>query len=113
MSRMNVTEIDEVNYGLYLWEMPGGALVMDEEGNYLNIAAMKGDIVRIKRLKDAAKSYGLEEGKPVWFSAHRRVTDEEYELQRQRMEVGLVPDELDVPAIKEDIEQKRKLGLYK
>ena len=112
MARMNVTEVEEVNYGLYLWQTPDGKLVADEDGNYLNIAAMKGDIRRINKLKAAAKSYGLE-GEPVWFSGHRQITEDEWNEQHQRMNLGLVPDELDVPAIKEDIEQKRKLGLYK
>lgn len=110
---MRVTPIDEVPWGLYLWQMPDGSLVADEEGNYLNVAAIKGDIRRINNLKKAAKNLGLEEGSPIWFSGHRRVTDDEYDEQRQRMEWGLIPDELDVPAIKEDLEQKRKMGLYR
>jgi len=112
MTGMRITEVEEVNYGLYLWQTPDGKLVVDEDGNYLNIAAMKGDIRKINILKKAAKSYGLE-GQPVWFSGHRQVTEAEYEEQRQRMDWGLIPDELDVPAIKEDIEQKKKMGLYK
>lgn len=112
MARMNVTEVEEVNYGLYLWQTTDGKLVADDDGNYLNIAAMKGDIRKINKLKAAAKSYGLE-GEPVWFSGHRQITEDEWNEQHQRMNVGLVPDELDISAIKEDIEQKRKLGLYK
>jgi hypothetical protein len=103
--------IEEVNYGLYLWQMPDGSLIQDEDGNYMNIAAMKGDIRKINSLKQFAKHYGLEEGKPIWFSGHRQVTADEYEMQKQRLEWGLIPDELDVPAIKEDLEQQRKMGL--
>ena len=106
-----VTIVEEVNYGLYLWLMPDGTLVRDEDGNYMNIASMKGDIRKINALKDFAKSYGLGEGKALWFSGHRQVTDDEYEEQKQRLEWGLVPDELDVPAIKEDLEQQRKMKL--
>jgi hypothetical protein len=112
MGKMNITEVEEVSYGLYLWETPEGKLVVDEDGNYLNVPAIKGDIIRINRLKKAAKNMGLD-GQPVWFSGHRQVTEDEYEYQKQRMDLGLIPDELDVPAIKEDIEQKRKMGLYK
>jgi hypothetical protein len=110
MVNKRVTQVEEVNYGLYLWMMPDG-LVCDEDGNYLNIASMKGDIRKINKLKEAAKYYGLEEGKPVWFSGHRQVTDEEYEEQKNRLEWGLIPDELDVPAIKEDLDEKRKMGI--
>jgi len=102
--------VEEVNYGLYLWKMPDG-LVKDEDGNYMNIAAMKGDVRKINALKKFAAHYGLEGGEPIWFSGHRQVTDGEYETQNQRLEWGLIPDELDMPAIVEDLEQKRKMGL--
>lgn len=111
MSKMNITPIEEVDYGVYLWQMSNGALVQDEHGNYLNVAAIKGDVRRINNLKNAAKELGLEDGKPIWFSGHRQVTDEEYEIQKTRMEMGLVPDELDVPAIKEDLDNRKKMGL--
>lgn len=108
-SRMQV--IEEVPYGLYLWQMNDGGLVCDEEKNYLNVAAIKGDIRKINALKAAAKSLGLEDGRPVWMGGHRQVTDDEYEEQKQRLEWGLIPDELDVPAIKEDLMEKKKMGL--
>jgi hypothetical protein len=111
MSNMKVTPVEEASYGLYLWQMPDGSLVMDEENNYLNIAAMKGDVRRINAIKKTAKNLGLEEGQPIWFSGHRRVTDDELEEQRQRLEWGLIPDELDLPAIKEDLKQQRKMGI--
>ena len=111
MNKTKMTPVKEVSYGLYLWQMPDGSLVCDEEKNYLCIASMKGDLRKIKNLKETAKYYGLEEGHPIWFSGHRAVTDEEYEMQKQRLEWGLIPDELDVPAIKEDLEQKKKMGL--
>jgi hypothetical protein len=111
MKKSNITQIEEVSYGLYLWQMPDGSLVMDDDGNYMNIAAIKGDVKRINELKRFAKEFDLEEGQPVWFSAHRQVTEDEYEEQKQRMEWGLIPDELDVPAIKEDLDNQKKMGL--
>jgi hypothetical protein len=108
---MKITPVEEVSYGTYLWEMPDGKLVTDEEGNYMCIYAIKGDVNKIKALKDFAKHYGLEEGKPVWFSGHRPVSQEEYENQKQRMEWGLVADEWDIPALKEDLVQKKKMGI--
>ena len=48
------------------------------------------------------------------MSGYRRVTDEEYAYQKQRMEWGLIPDELDLPAFKEEaanIEKMKKKGL--
>ena len=109
---MKVTPIEEVSYGVYVWETSEGKLVTDEDGNYMCIYAIKGDTNKISELRRFAKEYGVEEGgKPVWFSGHRPVSDEEYEHQKQRMEWGLVADELDIPALKEDLINKKKMGL--
>lgn len=108
---MKVTPIEEVSYGTYVWQMPDGKIVTDEDGNYMCIYANKGDIVKITELRNFAKSYGLTEGKPLWFSGHRPISDEEYENQKQRLEWGLVADEWDIPALKEDLEQKKKMGI--
>lgn len=103
-----VSLVEETEFGLYLWEMPNGALVCDEERNYLNIPARKGDIKKIKMISEAAKSLGLEEGRAVFFAGNRRVTDEEYEYQRQRMEWGLIPDEMDYGAAQEELMHYKK-----
>jgi len=108
---MKITPVEEVNYGTYLWQMPNGALVSDEEGNFMCIYAIKGDVKKITELRNFAKSYGVEEGEPVWFSGHRPVSQEEYENQKQRMDWGLVADEWDIPALKEDLQQKKKMGI--
>lgn len=110
---MRITQVEEVPYGVYVWQMPNGALVTNEDGDYLCIASTKGNLGKIKQLRDAAKYWGIEEGQPLWMSGHRPISQEEYEYQKQRLELGLVPDEYDLPALKEDIEQKRKMGLYK
>lgn len=108
---MKITPVEEVNYGTYLWQMPDGKLVSDEDGNFMCIYAIKGDVKKITELRNFAKSYGVEEGKPVWFSGHRPVSAEEYDNQKQRMDWGLVADEWDIPALKEDLEQKKKMGI--
>jgi hypothetical protein len=108
---MKITPVEEVTYGVYVWQMPDGSIVQDEDGNYLNIAAVKGDLRRINKIKLAAKELGLEEGHPLWFSGHRPISDDEYEMQKQRLNLGLVPDEMDLPAITEDLNQKKKMGL--
>jgi hypothetical protein len=108
---MKITPVDEVNWGLYAWQMPDGSIVMDEEGAYLSIPSMKGDIRQIKKLKDVAHHYGLEEGKPIFFAGHRAVTDEELEEQRQRLELGLVPDTQDLPGMMDYIKEMREMKL--
>jgi hypothetical protein len=94
--------IEEVGYGVYVWEMPDGRWIGDDEGNFLSIASMKGDKKRMQQIKDAAASYGVSEGKPFFLSGHRKIDDEEYENQRRRMAFGLLPDEYDIPALMEE-----------
>jgi len=111
MGKMKITPVEEVPYGLYIWQTAGGKLIMDDEGRHLSIAAVKGDIKRIKKLKEVASHYGFPDGSPVWFSGHRQISDEEWENQRQRLEWGLVPDEYDLPALEEDMTQKMRQGI--
>lgn len=111
MGRMKITSVDEVNWGMYMWQMPDETLVMDDEGAYLSIPSIKGDVRQIKKLRDVAKNHGLGEGKPLFFSGHRPVTDEELVEQRQRLDLGLVPDPQDMPAMLEFIKEQRDLGL--
>jgi hypothetical protein len=104
--KLNTTRkqiIEEVPYGVYVWEMPDGRWIGDDDGNFLNIAAMKGDRKRLQILKDTVRSYGVTEGKPFYLSGHRQVTDEEYENQKRRLAFGLVPDEYDIPALAEEV----------
>jgi len=111
MGKMKITEVEEVNYGTYVWQMPDGSLVMDEDNNYMCIYAIKGDVAKITELRKFAKSHGIDEGHPLWFSGHRPVTDDQYEYQKQRMDLGLVADDWDIPALKEDLINQKKMGI--
>lgn len=108
---MKVTPIEEVNYGVYVWQMPDGSIVRDEDDNTLSIPSIRGDIHQIQKLKFAARSYGLEEGKPLFFSGHRQITDDELEEQKARAEMGMVPDPKDMPAMLEYAKEAREMGL--
>jgi hypothetical protein len=108
MKRTRITEVEETDYGLYLWEMPDGSLVADDQKNFLNIPAKKNDGEKIKLLVDTVKSFGIHEGRAVFWSGHRRVTDEEFEYQKQRMEWGLIPDELDYGAARDELMSMQK-----
>mgnify|MGYP003348430536 CR=1 FL=1 len=111
MGKMKITPVEEVNWGLYLWQMPDESVVMDEEGNYLCIKSIRGDITQIQKLKRAAREYGINEGKPIFFSGHRQITEEELEEQKQRAEMGLVPDPQDIPAMMEYFKEAKEMGL--
>jgi hypothetical protein len=111
MGKMKITPVEEVNYGLYLWQMPDESLVMDDEGGYLCIPSLRGDIRQINKLRDAAKGEGLEEGKPIFFSGHRKVSAEEFEEQKSRADMGLVPDPQDTPAMMEYFKEMKDMKL--
>ena len=111
MGKMKVTPVEEVNWGLYMWQMPDDSLIMDDEGGYLSIPSLKGDIRQIKKLKQAAKHFGVDEGKPIFFSGHRQITEEELQEQKQRGELGMIPDTQDLPAMMEYVKEVREMGL--
>lgn len=108
---MKVTPIDEVNWGLYMWQMPDESLVMDDEGGYLCIPSTKGDIHQINKIKKEAKNLGLDEGRPIFFAGHRMVTQDELEEQKSRAAMGMVPDPQDMPAMLEYVKEAREMGL--
>jgi hypothetical protein len=93
--------VEEVPYGMYVWECPDGEILGDDDGNIMNVFCMKGDRRAIEALTAAAKHYGFEAGKVVWWSGKRRITDEQLEEQEARARMGLVPDPLDFGAIKD------------
>jgi hypothetical protein len=101
--------VEEVPYGMYVWQTEDGEVLGDGEGNVMNVFCMKGDRRAIAALAEAARHYGFPEGKPVWWSGKRRVTDEELEEQQMRERLGLTPDPLDYGAIRDKIleEQRR------
>lgn len=111
--KMKMTIVEESMVGLYVWLTEDGQIVGDDDGNYLNIESMKGDERKIEILRNTAKDFGVEGGKPQFLSGYRRVTDEEYEWQKKRMDLGLIPDELDIAAFKEEqkhLETRKRRG---
>lgn len=99
--------VEEVPYGMYVWQTPDGEVLGDDDGNVMNIFCMKGDRRAIAALTDAAKYYGFPEGKPVWWSGKRPISDEELAEQEMRERLGLVPDPLDYGAIRDEARAKR------
>jgi len=94
--------IDEPNYGVYLWRTEEGGYAGDGDG-YMLIHSMKGDLEKIAALAKAAKHYGcFEGGRPEFRPGVRPVSDEEYQEQLLRLKFGLVPDPLDLEAMKEE-----------
>lgn len=107
MKNVGKQVIDEVEYGVYVWKMPDGRYVGDDQGNFLSINSMRGDLQKMAALRSAVSEFAITEGEPHFLSGHRKVDDEEYERQKERMESGLIPDELDAPAYADELRGRR------
>lgn len=100
-------EVKETNLGVYIWQMPDGSLLVDEDMNFLSITAMRGDITAMSRITDAAKNLGYGDGHPIFAEGRMKIDDEEYEEQVQRLNDGQIPDPFDIGIFKEEL-RKRK-----
>lgn len=103
MKNVKKSIVEETRLGIYVWEMPDGRWVGDDDGNYLSIASFKDDQSRIAAITQAVKSYGINEGQAKFLSGQRKITDEEYQEQLQRLEWGLTPDPLDIGEYKDSL----------
>jgi hypothetical protein len=98
-SKPRLTVIEKQGeHGLYVWQTPEGKIVTDGDGNTMNIPARRGDIEAISKITKAAAYYGFPEGKAVFRAGQRRVTEEEYSEQLDRMKEGYIPSETDLGA---------------
>jgi len=101
-----VTE-EHDKFGLYMWQMPNGAYIADEDQNFLSIPSQYGDPRKVERLREVVRGFGIDEGEPVFFPGVRQVTDEEYAEQQGRMNEGLVPDKYDIGWRNDELKEKR------
>jgi len=85
--------------GIYVWQLPTGKYFTDGEGNALCIESMINDESKIKELTQAAAYYGQPEGKAVFFSNVKKISDEEYSEQIDRMKQGFIPSQNDLGAL--------------
>lgn len=95
--RVTVLE-KQTDDGIYVWKTPEGKIVGDGNGNIMNIPARRGDIEAISKITKAAAHYGFADGTPEFRPGQRRVTDEEYSEQIDRMASGYIPSETDLGA---------------
>jgi hypothetical protein len=95
--------VEETRLGIYVWEMPDGRWIGDDEGNYLSVTSMKGNKSKIDALATEVASYGISEGRPLFLSGRRKINDEEFQEQHQRLKWGLTPDPLDIGVYKDSI----------
>ncbi len=100
MPKVRVQEVQpDLDYGLYLWKLPTGRFFKDEDGNYLNIPGLKGDLEKTAIIRKAAAYYGQPEGSPYFLAGGMRATEEEYSEQVDRLKQGYIPSMNDVGAV--------------
>ena len=103
LTTKNVEAVEEVPYGIYVWRCEDGEVLGDGDGNIMNVFCLKGDRKAIEAITKAARHYGFPDGQPEWWSGQRPVSDEEFEKQKQRQSLGLIPDEMDHGAIMDEL----------
>jgi hypothetical protein len=108
-TKIQVIEEPFSNAGIYVWQKANGKFFTDGEGNALSIESMKDDPAKIKELTQAAAYWGEPEGKAVFFPNVRKISEEEYSEQKDRMAQGLIPSENDLGAM---IAAKKTLEMY-
>ena len=97
----------ETRLGVYVWEMPDGRWIGDEDNHFLSIASMIGNRERIAALANAVRHHGINEGQPKFIEGSRQIDDEEFEYQKQRLRWGLTPDPLDIGVHKDEMAKLR------
>ena len=98
--------VSETNLGIYVWQLPDGEFVA-QGLDVLSIEANRGDIQAMAAIQKAAKYYGYSEGTPVFVEGRRKITDDEFDMQLQRMRAGLTPDPQDVGNYQDEMRRLR------
>lgn len=99
---MSIKRVSETNLGVYVWALPNGEYLMDEEFNVLSIQAMRGDLQAITKIGQVARNMGYE-GSAEFVEGARKINQEEWEYQRDRFLSGLTPDPYDIGNYKDSI----------
>lgn len=101
--KSRITPVSETNLGVYVWQLPDGTFVADEDANVMSISAFRGDIGAMSALRNAARHYGFPEGEAIFLEGARKIDDEELQEQIERMKQGLIPDKYDIGVYKEEM----------
>jgi hypothetical protein len=110
INRINTKVLDEEStLGIYVWEMPDGRWIGDDDGNFLSVTSKKGNRSKVDALAREVRSFGIYEGRPKFLSGRRKIDDEEFQNQKQRLDWGLVPDPLDIGNYKDEMKKLKGL----
>jgi hypothetical protein len=88
-------EVNNPGFGVCLWQMPDGTYIMDDHGNHLSAQGRPHDPKVEEKMRRAASSLGIENGRPFWLPGFRKVTQSEWEDQMDHLASGKIPDPVD------------------
>lgn len=77
---------------------------MDDEFNVLSIQAMRGDLRAMTEIGQVARNMGFE-GSAEFVEGARKISEEEWENQRDRFFAGLTPDPYDIGVYKDSLDR--------
>lgn len=105
----NRQQIQELPWGMWVWECADGLILANENGDIMHVFCSDREPLRMQAAKqaltDAAYHYGYGDGgRAVFWSGKRPISDEELQSQLDRASAGLIPDPLDIGAIREEME---------
>lgn len=98
-----VSRVNEVAYGVYVWQLPSGGYLGNSDGDYLSVFCMKSDIKAMAQLREVAAAHGFPEGKPVFVPGAEKVTQSQWEDQVARMRDGYIPNPNDPGNFSNDV----------
>jgi hypothetical protein len=102
VGKKGISVVSETNLGVYVWQLTNGSFVMDKDFNILSIQAFRGDFKAIEKITKVARNLGLE-GSAYFVEGARKISDIEFDIQRERFFSGLTPDPYDIGVYKNDI----------
>ena len=79
--RVGAQEIQISKKGIYIWVMPDGRPIMNEDADVLNVQCEEGDLTAIADLRKKALWYGgkdAADGTYKFIAGSRRLTDDEF-----------------------------------
>jgi hypothetical protein len=98
------------DWGIYAWKLSNGRWFTDGQGNVLNIPSHRGDLQQMSKLRETAAHYGQPDGEAVFFPGLKRVSEETYSEQLDRMLQGLIPNMDDLGAVHAAQETVKQYG---
>lgn len=77
-----------VPQGVWLWQLPDGKFLCDNDGNHLSLNGWNGDLDAAAKMRKAAAYHGFPEGRPVFAPGRQQVSQSTYEDQMEAMLEG-------------------------